>query len=111
MRRRGARLGENPRVSATASALGTLQVEFSPNLRRHVDGPPQAVAPGTLREVLHAALAAAPRLAPYVFDDQGAIRKHVAVFVNARKITDRAVLDQVLAAGDRVHVIQALTGG
>ena len=94
-----------------ASAIGTLQVEFAPNLRRHVDCPPQAVPPGTLREVLETALAAAPRLSPYVFDDQGAIRKHVAVFVNARQVADRARLDQVLAPGDRVHVIQALTGG
>ena len=97
-------------MTATA-APGTLHVEFAPNLRRHVDCPPQAVPPGTLREVLEAALAAAPRLGPYVFDDQGAIRKHVAVFVNARQIADRACLDQVLAPGDRVHVIQALTGG
>jgi sulfur carrier protein ThiS len=89
----------------------SVAVEFAPQLRRHVDCPPQAVAPGSLRAVLEAALAAAPRLAPYVFDDQGAIRRHVAVFVNARQIADRAHLDQTLAPGDRVHVIQALTGG
>jgi sulfur carrier protein ThiS len=47
-----------------------------------------------------------------VLDDQGNIRKHVAVFVNKTMVTDRQNLDQPrLANGDHVLVIQALTGG
>ena len=34
-----------------------------------------------------------------------------AVFVNGEMIPDRSDLTRPLAAGDRVHVIQALTGG
>jgi sulfur-carrier protein len=50
-------------------------------------------------------------LRPYVLDEQGAVRKHVAVFVNGDMIPDRSDLKRSLAAQDRVHVIQALTGG
>lgn len=88
-----------------------VAVEFAPSLRRHVDCPPQSVGPGGLRQVLEAALQAAPELAHYVFDDQRAVRKHVAVFVNRELVLDRVRLNQVLVTGDRVLVIQALTGG
>lgn len=88
-----------------------VKVEFAPSLRRHVECVPQRVAAGTLRTVLEAALQAAPELAHYVFDDQRAIRKHVAVFINQQMVTDRVNLNQPVVAGDRVSVIQALTGG
>lgn len=88
-----------------------VTVEFAPSLRRHVACAPQTVAPGSLRQVLDAALAAAPGLAHYVLDDQRCIRKHVAVFVNQTLVQDRVHLDFALQAGDRVRVIQALSGG
>ena len=88
-----------------------VTVEFAPSLRRHVDCAAQQLAAGSLREVLDAALLAAPELAHYVFDDQHAVRKHVAVFINKQMVQDRVRLDQVLASGDRVLVVQALTGG
>ena len=88
-----------------------VTVEFAPSLRRHVECAPQEVASGSLRQVLHAALQGAPALAPYVFDDQGCVRKHVAVFINHNMVLDRRQLTQTLQAGDRVLVIQALTGG
>ena len=88
-----------------------VTVEFAASLRRHVECAPQRVAPGSLRAVLREALTAAPELAHYVFDDQGHIRKHVAVFVNKTMLQDRQTLNQPLVSGDTVLVIQALTGG
>lgn len=88
-----------------------VTVEFAASLRRHVACAPQNVAAGSLRAVLEAALAAAPELSHYVLDDQGNIRKHVAVFVNKTMVLDRQNLTQTLASGDKVLVIQALTGG
>lgn len=88
-----------------------VTVEFAASLRRHVECAPQSVAPGTLRDVLEGALRATPALAHYVFDDQRTVRKHVAVFVNGRMVLERVKLNQSLGAGDRVLVIQALTGG
>lgn len=46
-----------------------------------------------------------------MLDEQGAVRKHVAVFVNERMIVSRSDLDIALAVNDKVLVIQALTGG
>lgn len=88
-----------------------VTVEFASSLRRHVECAPQAVPVGTLGAVLEAALQAAPGLAHYVLDDQRCIRKHVAVFINQALVRDRQHLEQTLQPGDRVLVIQALTGG
>lgn len=88
-----------------------VTVEFAPSLRRHVDCPPQQVAPGSLRQVLDTALRAMPALSTYVLDDQRAVRKHVAVFVNADMVHDRVKLDRHIVDGDKVLVVQALTGG
>jgi sulfur carrier protein ThiS len=98
-------------MHARAILEAMVTVEFASSLRRHVECPPQYVAVGKLREVLEAALTAAPDLARYVFDDQRCIRKHVAVFINQTPVRDRQLLEQTLQAGDRVLVIQALTGG
>ena len=86
-------------------------VEFAPALTRHVACPPQSVEAQTLRAALDAAFCAAPPLRNYVLDEQGAVRKHVAVFVNAQMIANRTQLDVPLGAQDKVMVIQALTGG
>jgi molybdopterin synthase sulfur carrier subunit len=88
-----------------------VRVEFASSLRRHVECAPQHVAAGSLRAVLDAALQAAPELGHYVFDDQGNVRKHVAVFVNTTMVTNREDLSQPIANGDSVLVIQALSGG
>lgn len=87
------------------------RVEFAPALTRHVPCAPQQVRAATLGEALAAAFVAAPALRGYVLDEQGAVRKHVAVFVNARAIADRTRLDLPLRDEDQVLVIQALTGG
>lgn len=86
-------------------------VTFAPALTRHVACPPQQVDAATLATALAAAFAAAPAMRSYVLDEQGAVRKHVAVFVNARMIADRGDLTVPLAPDDKVMVIQALTGG
>ena len=86
-------------------------VEFAPSLTRHVACPAQYVDADTLRAALDAAFRAAPELRGYVLDDQGAVRQHVAVFVNTQMIASRADLDISLQSEDKVMVIQALTGG
>jgi molybdopterin synthase sulfur carrier subunit len=88
-----------------------VTVEFASSLRRHVDCPAQQVAPGSLHDVLRAALQAAPALSHYVLDDQGSVRKHVAVFVNRGLVQDRKHQAQPVHDGDQVLVAQALTGG
>ena len=45
------------------------------------------------------AFEAAPAMRGYVLDEQGAVRKHVAVFVNGEMIASRSELGQALAPG------------
>lgn len=99
------------RAPGPAQNRAMPRVVFAPHLRRHVDAPPCEVAGGTVREALAAAFAVQPRLAGYVLDEQGALRKHVIVFVNGQRIADRDGLGDPLAPADEVQVFQALTGG
>ena len=84
---------------------------FTPNLARHIDCPDTEVEGETLHEVLQAYFASNPRARGYVLDDQGAVRKHVAIFLNQRLIQDRVTLSDVVAEGDQIFVMQALSGG
>ena len=43
-----------------------------------------------------------------VIDEQGAIRRHMRVFVNG---TQAGTLERPLSAGDAVQIVQALSGG
>lgn len=89
----------------------TVIVRFAAALQRHVACPPQAVAPGSLAEVFDSVFRTVPELRHYVLDDQGQIRKHVAVFVNQRLWRHRDDLSLMISAGDRIEVAQALSGG
>ncbi len=99
----------NGKVSVKVS--GKVSVTFAASLQRHIPCPSQSIVPASLREVLTAALLAAPDLKHYVFDDQDNIRKHVAIFINRDMLQNRTDLTRNLQSGDQVLVVQALTGG
>ena len=86
-------------------------VSFAPHLQRHVPCPQQTVTAHTLGQALAQAFVAAPALQHYVLDEQGHVRKHVAVFVNSELVTNRHDLSLELDKDDKVMVIQALSGG
>lgn len=88
-----------------------VTVNFSPSLQRHKPCPAQQVSAGSLGGVLSSAMQAEPGLRSYVLDDQGNIRKHVAVFINLDMHLPRNNLARPVQAGDTVLVIQCLTGG
>ncbi len=46
-----------------------------------------------------------------MLDDQGALRRHVAIYVNGRQVRDRTGLSDPLGPDDAIYVLQALTGG
>ena len=54
------------------------------------------VPAGSLDTVLRTAFMAAPMIERYVLDEQGAVRKHVAVFVNNEMIAKRNDLSQTV---------------
>lgn len=87
------------------------RVAFTHTIQRHVACPPATVAGSTVREVLEGVFAANPAARGYVLDDQGAVRRHMVVFVNGRQITDRVRLSDAVAPDAEVYVMQALSGG
>ena len=88
-----------------------VKVAFTQNLARHVDSSTREVEGGSIGEVLERVFAVTPQLRGYIVDDQGAIRKHVAVFINGEPINDRTLLSDVVNDGAEVFVAQSLSGG
>lgn len=86
-------------------------LRFTANIQRHVACPPLDVEGATLGAVLDAYFAAHPAARGYVLDDQGRLRKHMAVFIDGRQAEDRTGLTDEVPAGAVVDVIQALSGG
>ena len=86
-------------------------VVFTPQLRRFVDAPEVLCDAADLRAALDAAFARQPRLRAYVLDEQGGLRPNVMVFIDGQRCDERQRLDQALAPGSRIHVMQALSGG
>ena len=87
------------------------RVEVTPILARHLRVPTSDVPGATVREVLEGLFATHPTLRGYVLDDQGALRKHVVVFVDGVAIRDRRTLGDAVGADGEVVIMQALSGG
>ena len=61
--------------------------------------------------VLDAVFARHPNLRGFVLDERGALRHHVALFVDGEALRDKTDLAQPLAPQAEVYVMQALSGG
>lgn len=86
-------------------------VSFTANIQRHVACPPAEVPGRTVREVLDAVFAENPRARGYVLDDQGALRKHMVIFIDGGTIRDRSALTDAVGDDAELYVMQALSGG
>lgn len=88
-----------------------VRIVFAHALQRHVPCPEQRVPAETVREALERAFEAIPLARGYVLDDQGVLRRNVAVFVDGETVKDRERLSDRLAPASEVYVMQALSGG
>jgi sulfur-carrier protein len=86
-------------------------VVFTRALERFLEAPSATVEGATLGAALAAVFASRPALRGYVLDDQGALRRHVAVYINGRAAKDRARLGDPVRPDDEIYVFQALSGG
>ena len=86
-------------------------VRFTSALARFVTAPSAEVAGATVGEALAAVFETRPALRGYVLDDQGALRRHVAVYVGGEAVRDRVRLSDPIRPSDDIYVFQALTGG
>jgi hypothetical protein len=87
------------------------KVTFTANIQRHVACPPMEAEGRTVRDVLDAVFAANPQARGYVLDDQAALRRHMALFVDGVPVRDRTSLSDSVGAGSEIYVMQALSGG
>lgn len=64
-----------------------------------------------MRSALEQVLLRYPRLRGYILDEQNRLRRHIAIFVDARQIRDRGGLSDPVQTGSEIFIIQALSGG
>ncbi|WP_455373613.1 MoaD/ThiS family protein [Limibacillus halophilus] len=87
------------------------KVSFTANIQRHVACPDCEAEGETLGEILDVVFAQNTAARTYVLDDQGALRKHMTVFIDGRQVRDRRGLSDAVGKDSDIHVIQALSGG
>ena len=94
------------------------KVVLASALTRWLD--PAAAAPGeisidaagdTLTTTLDAVFERHPKLRNYVLDEHGAVRHHVAIFVDGTAIKDKKNLDISVSKSTEIYILQALSGG
>jgi sulfur-carrier protein len=86
-------------------------VSFTRALARFLLAPFATVEAATVGDALRAVFASRSTLRGYVLDDQGALRRHVIVYVNGAPVRDRVGLTDPVGPRDEIYVFQALTGG
>ena len=100
----GASLGKRSRAPLASIA-------FTAHLKAVGPTRPQACAAANLAEMLDQVAADYPRLKDYVLDDQGRLRKHIAIFIDGTLVPRESALHRPLAPSAEVYVFQALSGG
>jgi sulfur-carrier protein len=86
-------------------------VSFTSALQRFLPAPTAQVEGATVADALAVVFTTHPALRGYVLDDQGALRRHVAVYVNGNMVRDREKLADPVGPDDEIYVFQALSGG
>ena len=70
-----------------------------------------AVPAGRLRDVLDAVGRESPELVSRVLAEEGALRRHVNVFVNDEDVRFRELLETPVRDGDCVTIMPSIAGG
>jgi hypothetical protein len=86
-------------------------IAFTPHLRDVGPTTPTPCEGATLAEVLDRVGESHPRLRGYVLDDQGRLRKHIAVFIDGVMRSRETALSAPLTDASDVYIFQALSGG
>jgi len=87
------------------------KIVFTQNIQRHVCCPETVVGGETVREALDHLFRDNQQARSYVLDDQGALRRHMSIFLDGRLISDRTTLSDPVAETSTIYVFQALSGG
>lgn len=102
----------------TQSARANLRTVIQVHLTRHLfaffpqlDGQTLEVEATDVAGVVRELEARAPGIGFYLCDERGRLRPHVNVFIGNALVRDRRHLSDALSAGDKVSILQALSGG
>jgi molybdopterin converting factor small subunit len=92
--------------------MATVTVWIPGLLRDFTNGEIEfAVSANTVGGALEAAIARHPLLRSHLADEHGHPRRHVNVFHNQDMVRDEAELDGAVADGDRITILQSVSGG
>lgn len=87
-------------------------VKFTPNLKRFFpDLSEIEVEAANVAEIIEAVEARWEGLADYIVDENGAVRKHVNIFIGEELIHDKQRLSDKVSPESRIYIMQALSGG
>lgn len=87
-------------------------IKFTPNLKRFFpDLTEVEVDAATVSDVITQVDNRWRGLADYIVDEQGALRKHVNIFVGDELIRDKTGLSDPVSADSKIYIMQALSGG
>ena len=87
------------------------RIAFTGHLRNVGPGEAAEYAGATVADLLDAVGNGYPRLKSYLLDDQGKVRKHIAIFIDGTLCPRDTVLTQAVTRHSEVYVFQALSGG
>ena len=103
-----------PTRAARANLPAVVQVQLTRHLFAYfpqLDGQLLEVEANDVAGVLRALEARAPGIGFYLCDERGRLRPHVNVFIGKTLIRDRRHLSDPVTTGDKVSILQALSGG
>lgn len=88
------------------------QVKFTPNLKRFFPDLCECeVDAATVADIVTAVDRRWRGLADYIIDEQGALRKHVNIFIGDELLRDKQALSDRVSADSKIFIVQALSGG
>ena len=86
-------------------------LRFTQNIQRHLACPDCRVIGTDVRACLEDFFKQQPQARSYVLTDQGALRKHMNIFINSEQLHDRSNLSDAVSEDDEIFILQALSGG
>lgn len=88
------------------------QVKFTPNLQRFFpDLCECSIEAATVADIVSAVDQRWRGLGDYIIDEQGALRKHVNIFIGDELLDDKQTLSDRVSTDTQIFIVQALSGG
>jgi sulfur-carrier protein len=86
-------------------------IVLTSHLSTQAGGTQFEISGATVRDLLEGLFALKPGLRSYLLEDHGALRHHVAAFVNGIVVRDKVLLSDEVPPDGELFLLQALSGG